>query len=327
MTLMKSLVVDRLGSLDDLRVQETASPELREGQIRVKVAACGLNFVDSLMIEGRYQIKPAVPFVPGSEVTGRVVETGPGVDASMNGRRVFVPVGAGGFADEVVAMANRVLPIPDELTDGQGATFMQSYLTAWFAFTRRTQVEAGKTMLVLGAGGGVGLAAVDVGVALGLKVIAGASSAEKWQLGLDRGAFASVDVINDDVKAKVREIAGGVDIVYDPVGGDLAEPCLRALKANGQYMVVGFVAGIPRLPANFVLLTNRTVVGVDWGAWVGQNQAENQAMLVEVMANIVAGKLHPVEPVSYPMSRAVDAMRDLQKRKVAGKVALVPDFD
>ena len=176
--------------------------------------------------------------------------------------------------------------------------------------------------LVLGAGGGVGLAAVDVGVALGLKVIAGASSAEKRQLGLDRGAFASVDVINDDVKAKVREIAGGVDIVYDPVGGDLAEPCLRALKANGQYMVVGFVAGIPRLPANFVLLTNRTVVGVDWGAWVGQNQAGNQAMLMEVMENIVAGKLHPVEPVSYPMSRAVDAMRDLQNRKVAGKVSL-----
>ena len=324
---MKSLVVDQLGSLDDLRVQDTPRPGLRDGQVRVKVAACGLNFVDSLMIEGRYQIKPAVPFVPGSEITGRIIETGPGVDASMAGRRVFVPCGAGGFADEVVAMANRVLPIPDELTDGQGATFMQSYLTAWFAFTRRTRVEAGKTMLVLGAGGGVGLAAVDAGVALGLKVIAGASSAEKRQLGLDRGAFASVDVINDDVKAKVREIAGGVDIVYDPVGGDLAEPCLRALKPDGQYMVVGFVAGIPRLPANFVLLTNRTVVGVDWGAWVGQNQAENQAMLIEVMQNIVAGKLHPVEPVSYPMSRAKDAMRDLQNRRIAGKVALVPDFD
>ena len=171
------------------------------------------------------------------------------------------------------------------------------------------------------------LPSAGIGALLGLKVIAGASTAEKRQLGLDRGAFASVDVINDDVKAKVREISGGVDIVYDPVGGDLAEPCLRALKANGQYMVVGFVAGIPRLPANFVLLTNRTVVGVDWGAWVGQNQAENQAMLREVMQNIVAGKLHPVEPVSYPMSRAVDAMRDLQNRKVAGKVALVPDFD
>jgi NADPH2:quinone reductase len=228
----------------------------------------------------------------------------------MVGRRVFAPVPNGGFADEVVTAANRILPIPDALSDGQGATFMQSYLTAWFAFTRRTQVQAGKTMLVLGAGGGIGLAAVDAGVALGLRVIAAASSEE-----------------NDDVKARVRELGGGgVDIVYDPVGGDLAEPCLRALNAGGEYMVVGFVAGIPRLPANFVLLLNRTVVGVDWGAWVGRNQAENQKMLIEVMGRIVDGSLRPVEPVAYPMSRAVEAMRDLQNRKVAGKVALVPDF-
>lgn len=324
---MKSLVVNQLGSLDDLHVQETPSPALSEGQVRIAVAACGLNFVDSLLVEGRYQVKPAVPFVPGSEITGRIVETGPGVDASMVGRRVFAPVPNGGFADEVVTAANRILPIPDALSDGQGATFMQSYLTAWFAFTRRTQVQAGKTMLVLGAGGGIGLAAVDAGVALGLRVIAAASSEEKRQLALDRGAFATVDVLNDDVKARVRELGGGgVDIVYDPVGGDLAEPCLRALNAGGEYMVVGFVAGIPRLPANFVLLLNRTVVGVDWGAWVGRNQAENQKMLIEVMGRIVDGSLRPVEPVAYPMSRAVEAMRDLQNRKVAGKVALVPDF-
>lgn len=324
---MKSLVVNQLGSLDDLHVQETPSPALSDGQVRIKVAACGLNFVDSLLVEGRYQVKPAVPFVPGSEITGRIVETGPGVDASMVGRRVFAPVPNGGFADEVVTAANRILPIPDALSDGQGATFMQSYLTAWFAFTRRTQVQAGKTMLVLGAGGGIGLAAVDAGVALGLRVIAAASSEEKRQLALDRGAFATVDVLNDDVKARVRELGGGgVDIVYDPVGGDLAEPCLRALNAGGEYMVVGFVAGIPRLPANFVLLLNRTVVGVDWGAWVGRNQGENQKMLVEVMGRIIDGSLRPVEPVAYPMSRAVEAMRDLQNRKVAGKVALVPDF-
>jgi len=324
---MKSLVVDQLGSLDDLHVQELPSPVLGDGQVRIAVAACGLNFVDSLLVEGRYQVKPPVPFVPGSEITGRIVETGPGVDASLVGRRVFAPVGAGGFADEVVTAANRILPIPDQLSDGQGATFMQSYLTAWFAFTRRTQVQPGRTMLVLGAGGGIGLAAVDAGVALGLRVIAAASSEEKRQLALDRGAFATIDVLTEDVKVRARELGGGgVDIVYDPVGGDLAEPCLRALNAGGEYMVVGFVGGIPRLPANFVLLLNRTVTGIDWGAWVGRNQAENQKMLVEVMGRIVDGALRPVEPVVYPMSRAVDAMRDLQNRKVAGKVALVPDF-
>ena len=324
---MKSLIVDSLGSLDDLHLVESPSPALAEGQVRIKVSACGLNYVDSLMIEGRYQIKPPVPYCPGSEVTGRIVEAGPGVDQAMVGRRVFSPIGSGGFSDEIVTSAMRVIPLPDSLTDGQGATFMQSYLTAWFAFTRRTTGHEGKTMLVLGAGGGIGLAAVDVGVALGMKVIAAASSEEKRQLAVNAGAFATVDVLNDDVKAKVREIAGGgVDIVYDPVGGDLAEPCLRALNPDGQYMVVGFVAGIPRLPANFVLLLNRTVVGVDWGAWVGRNQAGNVQMIMEVMERIQKGELHPVEPVSYPMSRAVDALRDMQNRKVAGKVALVPDF-
>ena len=324
---MKSLIVDQLGNLDDLHLVEQSSPALSDGQVRIKVAACGLNYVDSLMIEGRYQIKPQVPYCPGSEITGTIAEVGPGVDASMVGRRVFSPIGSGGFSDEVVTPANRVIPLPDALSDGQGATFMQSYLTAWFAFTRRTSGHEGKTMLVLGAGGGIGLAAVDAGVALGMKVIAAASSEEKRQLALNAGAFATVDVLNDDVKAKVREIAGGgVDIVYDPVGGDLAEPCLRALNPGGQYMVVGFVAGIPRLPANFVLLLNRTVVGVDWGAWVGRNQAGNVEMIFEVMDLIQKGKLHPVEPVSYPMSRAVDALRDMQNRKVAGKVILVPDL-
>jgi len=214
------------------------------------------------------------------------------------------------------------------LSDGQGATFMQSYLTAWFAFHKRAQVREGSTMLVLGAGGGVGLAAVDLGVAMGMRVIAAASSEEKRELARRHGAFATIDVLTEDVKARTRELCGGgVDMVYDPVGGDLAEPCLRALAPGGQYLVVGFVAGIPRLPANHVLLTNRTVVGVDWGAWMLRNYNDNAAMLLEVMENIRAGKLHPVEPVTYPMHEAVAAMRDLQNRKVAGKVSLVPQFD
>ena len=232
------------------------------------------------------------------------------------------------FAEEAVLSEDRVIAIPDQLSDGQGATFMQSYLTAWFAFHKRAQVREGATMLVLGAGGGVGLAAVDLGVAMGMRVIAAASSPEKRQLALDRGAFAAIDVLNEDVKLRTRELCGGgVDMVYDPVGGELAEPCLRALAPFGQYLVVGFVGGIPRLPANHVLLTNRTVVGVDWGAWVGRNIVENQGMLVEVLAGIASGKLHPVEPVMYPMSQAVQAMRDLQDRKIAGKVALIPQFD
>ena len=323
---MKALQVQQLGSLDDIEIVVFDSPDLLPGQIRVAVLASGLNYVDSLMIEGKYQIKPPVPYRPGSEIVGRVIEVASDVTNVKIGDRVFSP--SGGFADEAVLSAMRVIPIPDQLSDGQGATFMQSYLTAWFAFHKRAHVREGATMLVLGAGGGVGLAAVDLGVAMGMRVIAAASSAEKRQLALDRGAFAAIDVLNEDVKLRTRELCGGgVDMVYDPVGGDLAESCLRALAPFGQYLVVGFVGGIPRLPANHVLLTNRTVVGVDWGAWVGRNVAENQEMLVEVLAEIAAGKLHPVEPVTYPMSKAVQAMRDLQDRKIAGKVALVPVFD
>lgn len=324
---MKTLVVEELGSLDAIKTVEMPDAALTDGTVRIDILACGLNYVDSLMIEGKYQIKPPVPYRPGSEVVGRITEVGPNVQGLSVGQRVFVPIGVGGFSDSAVVHATRALPIPDSLSDGQGATFMQSYLTAWFAFHHRAVIQEGDTMLVLGAGGGVGLAAVDLAVSMGVKVIVAASSAEKRQLGLDRGAFAAIDVLTEDVKARARELSENkLDLVYDPVGGDLAEQCLRALAPGGQYLVVGFVAGIPRLPANHVLLTNRTVVGIDWGAWMLRNQKANGEMLMQVMAEIAAGRLHPVEPVAYPMSRAVEAMRDLQNRKVAGKVALVPDF-
>ena len=324
---MKTMLVKELGSLDALEIVTSDDPALPEGHVRIEILACGLNYVDSLMIEGKYQIKPPVPYRPGSEVVGRIVEVSSDVKNVSVGQRVFAPIGQGGFADSAIVAANRVLPIPDSLSDGQGATFMQSYLTAWFAFHHRAVIQDGDTMLVLGAGGGVGLAAVDLAVSMGVRVIVAASTEEKRQLGLDRGAFAAIDVLNEDVKARARELSGNkLDLVYDPVGGDLAEQCLRALAPGGQYLVVGFVAGIPRLPANHILLTNRTVVGVDWGAWMLRNQKANAEMLLQVMSEITAGRLHPVEPVAYPMSRAVDAMRDLQNRKIAGKVALVPDF-
>lgn len=320
--------VTELGPIENLETIEVESPPLRNGQVRLEILACGLNYVDSLFIEGRYQIKPPVPYHPGSEVVGRVIEVAPDVTSPSVGQRVFAPVGVGGFSSEAVIAASRVLPIPDALTDGQGATFMQSYLTAWFAFKERMTVREGMTMLVLGAGGGIGLAAVDTGVALGMRVIAAASSQDKRQLALDRGAFATIDVLTEDVKTRTRELSGGgVDVVYDPVGGDLAEPALRALAPGGIFMVIGFVGGIPRLPANFVLLQNRSVVGVDWGYWVGRNPDDNARMIREVLAEISAGRLNPVEPQIYPMSRAVDAMNDLKNRKVAGKVALVPIWD
>lgn len=333
---MRAVECREFGPVDRLVVTERPSPSPGEGQVRVEVTACGVNYVDGLFIQGRYQIRPPVPFVPGMEAVGRVVELGAGVDGADGGicvgDRVLANVGLGGYASEVVAPADRVVRLPETLSDGQAATFMQSYLTGWYALRERTRVEPGQTLLVLGAGGGVGLAAVDIGSALGCRVIAAASSEAKRQLALDRGAQAVIDTAActpDDAKNAAREFGavtgrGGVDHLYDPVGGELGEACLRALGEDGNYLVIGFVAGIPRLPANQILLRNRRVIGVDWGAWAGRHPTENQRLLTEVLGLIAAGDLSPVEPVTYPLEQAARALADLGTRNVAGKVALVP---
>lgn len=324
------------GPIENLRVVERESPPLAAGQVRLDVAASGVNFVDGLFVQGRYQIKPPTPFVPGGEVVGRVVEIGDGVDGVGVGDRVFANVGLGGFASQVVVSPRQLVAIPDALTDGQAATFMQSYLTGWYALTVRARAQAGDTMLVLGAGSGVGLAAVDIGAALGLRVIAAASTPQKRALAESRGALATIDNttldaagIKDAAKAFAasfddRADRGGVDLVYDPVGGEVGEVAVRALGEDGQYLVIGFVAGIPQLPANQVLLRNRRITGVDWGAWVGRNQEANRTLLSEVVGRIDAGDLDPVEPETYPLADAAQALQDLADRKIAGKVALVP---
>jgi NADPH:quinone reductase len=341
---MRVVECRQFGPVDDLAVIDRPSPELADDQVRIDVAACGVNYVDGLFVRGAYQIKPPLPFVPGMEVVGTIVEigrdvAGVGPDPSLGnslalGDRVLANVGLGGYASEAVATANQVVVLPDTLTDGQAATFMQSYLTAWFALVERGGVAAGDTLAVLGAGSGVGLAAVDLASALDVAVVAVASTADKRDLATTRGAVETVDsgaLSVDDVKSAVRDFGarhgsapGGVDHLYDPVGGPLGEACLRALGENGQYLVIGFVAGIPKLPANQVLLRNRRIVGVDWGAWAGRHPVENRAMLDGVLAMIATGDLTPPEPVTYPLADAAAALTDLAERRVAGKVALVP---
>ena len=324
---MRSIVCREFAPLDKLVLEESPSPDLFPGCVRIAVSACGVNFVDALFVQGKYQIKPPTPFVPGMEVVGRIVEVAPDVSGFALGTRVFANVGLGGYSSEAVVAAKRLIALPDSLTDGQAATFMQSYLTAWFALVERARVESGKWLLVAGAGSGVGLAAVDVGHALGLNVIAIASSDEKRRLATERGAVAVIDsrLTADEIKEQAKHLSGGgVDYFYDPVGGELGETCLRALTDDGQYLVIGFVAGIPQLPANQVLLRNRRVTGVDWGGFAGRNPAINDRMLADVLRLIAEGRLKPVEPATYPLNRAADALRDLEDRKVAGKVALVP---
>ncbi len=319
--------------LEELVVTDREPVELGDGQIRVAVTACGVNHVDGLIVEGRYQIKPPLPFVPGMEAVGRVVELGPGVPAGgpvTLGARVLANVGFGGYASEVVVHHRRASALPDTLSDGQAATFAQSYLTGWFGLVHRGRVAAGETLLVLGAGSGVGLAAVDLGAALGLRVVAVASTEEKRDLARSRGAELVLDPATDDVKALAREFGAasgraGLDHLYDPVGGDLGTSCLRALGENGQYLVIGFVAGIPSLPANQILLRNRRVTGVDWGAWATANPAEDREHLEQVLRLVAAGALAPVEPVTYPLEEAGAALRALADRRIAGKVALLPE--
>ncbi len=323
---MRHVVCHEFAPLDQLRVEEAPDPTPGPGQVVVEVRAAGVNFVDGLFVQGLYQIKPPRPFTPGSEVAGVVTALGEGVDGVAEGDRVLATTWLGGYASHVVVAADQVVPVPGQLTDGQAAAMIQSYATMLFAFTRRTTVAAGEWVLVLGAGGGIGLAAIDVARHLGARVIAAASSEDKRALALAAGAEAVVDSSTEDVKARAREISGGgVDVVVDPIGGDAAEAALRALGWMGRYVVIGFAAGdIPRLPANQVLLNNRTVVGVDWGAWTMRDGAGNRAVLAELMDLAGEGALHPVEPTTYPLDQVVAALTDLAERRVAGKVVLVP---
>lgn len=323
---MQVISCNSFGPVSDLVVEERPSSPVGAGQVRIAVTAAGVNFVDGLFVQGLYQIKPPLPFVPGGEIAGVVSEVGEGVTTHAVGDRVFASTGLGGFASEVVWPARRALHTPEALTDGQAATFVQSYGTAWFALHHRARATAGESLLVLGSGGGVGLAAVDVGRAMGLQVIAAASSEAKRALAVRYGAQATIDTTTEDVKTRAKELSGGgVHLVYDPVGGALAEAGLRSLRDDGQLLVVGFAGGeIPKLPANQILLRNRRVTGVDWGGWVGSHQAENEQLLNDVLAAIERGELSPVEPIAYALADVASALQDQLDRRVVGKSVLVP---
>jgi NADPH:quinone reductase len=322
---MRSVVCKELGPPDQLEVTEGPPPEPREGQVRIAVRAAGVNYVDGLIAAGRYQVKLTPPFVPGSEVAGVIDAVGADVDEQRIGERVFATLGVGGFAEAAIARAGDAQPIPEVLDFARAASFHQAYSTAWFAFTRRTTVTPGETALVTGAGGGIGLAAIDVARALGLRVIAVASTGEKRKLAEQAGADATIDSSSEDVKARARELSdGGVDVVYDAVGGELSEATLRALRFDGRFLVIGFTGGIAKVPMNLVLLNNRTVIGVEWGGWVMKHPDENRIMVAEVLDRIAAGDLHPVAPTQRPLEEAGTALSDLLERRAAGKIVLVP---
>jgi NADPH2:quinone reductase len=323
---VRVVVCKELGSLYNVVVEEREPPAPGPGQVVVDVRAAGLNYVDGLLCQGRYQMKPAVPFVPGGEIAGVVRALGPGVHGLETGDRVMALTGFGAFAEQVVVAETSLDPIPSVLSFAQAAAFIQSYSTAWFTLVRRTSVAERDWVLVLGAGGGIGLATVDVALSLRARVVAAASSKEKLAAAVAMGAHASVAYEDEDLKTRVREITeGGADVVVDPVGGHHSEPALRATRMFGRFCVIGFASGsIASLPLNQVLLNNRTVIGVDWGAWAARNAEANRAMLSNLITMTEEGRLHPVEPVQRPMAAAAEAMASLLDRTVSGKVVLVP---
>lgn len=323
---MRAVVCTELAPIDRLVVEERPDPEPGPGKVVVAVRAAGVSYVDGLFVQGRYQIKPPLPFTPGGEVAGDVVAVGDGVDGVDVGDRVLALPWLGGFASHVELAAAGVVPIPPALSYGQAAGLVQSYGTMLFALTRRTELREGEWVLVLGAGGGVGLAAIDVARHLGANVIAAASSEAKLALAVAAGATATIAYETEDLKVRAREISGGgVDVVVDPVGDRFADAALRSLGWMGRYLVIGFAGGeIPHMPANQVLLNNRTVVGIDWGAWTLRDPDGNRALLAELMDLADSGAISPVEPTPYALDDVVAALTDLQDRKVAGKVVLIP---
>ncbi|MBX7161110.1 MAG: zinc-binding dehydrogenase [Acidimicrobiia bacterium] len=322
---MTSVVCPELGPLTNLRLETRPLADPGADEVRLSVGAAGVNFVDALFVKGEYQIKPPVPFVPGSDVAGVVDAVGSAVDGWAPGDRALAMVGLGGYASAVNVAASRLVRLPDGLDIERAAAMVQAYATARYSLVNRAGVAPGDKVLVLGAGGGVGLACVDTARALGADVVAAASSPERLAAAAAAGATHTVDYSAAELKSAVRDAVGFVDVVVDPVGGALTEAALRTLGDDGRLLVIGFASGeIPRLPANQILLRNRRVVGVDWGAWMLTHAEENQALLEEVVAAAADGRLHPVAPTAYPLADAAAALADLAERRLVGKAVLVP---
>ncbi|RBY79563.1 NADPH:quinone oxidoreductase family protein [Geodermatophilus sp. TF02-6] len=322
---MRRIVCREFGPVERLAPVEEPDSAPGPGEVVVAVEAAAVSFVDGLIVQGRYQVRPPLPHTPGSAVAGRVRSVGADVAAVSPGDRVVVlSMAGGGFATDLVAPASAVSPLPVGLAPALAATAVENYSTMAFALSSRVRVDPGEWVLVLGAGGGIGLAAVDVARAAGARVVAAASSQTKREAARAAGAEVVVDYA--DLKTRVREVTGGgADVVVDPVGGPLAEAALRSLTGYGRFCVLGFAGGeIPRLPANLVLLRNRTVVGVDWGDWARTRPEAATALVRDVLGRIARGELRPPDPTCLPLDRAADALARLGRRDVVGKLALVP---
>ena len=309
-----------------LRVDEMPEPDAGAGEIVIDVKAAGVNFPDLLITQGKYQFKPEPPFIPGGEVAGTVRKVGAGVTDFAVGDRVAATMLFGAFAEQVASTAAGAVKLPDGVSFEVGAATLLTYLTTMHALVDRAALREGDKLLVLGAAGGVGSAAIEIGKCLGAKVIAAASSADKLEYCRAHGADETIDYAKEDLKARAKALSGGgVDVVYDPVGGDYTEAALRALAWEGCLLVVGFASGtIPKIPANLVLLKNCQIVGVFWGAFAAKEPERNRAHAERVFDWMAEGKIRPHVDGVFPFDRAREALEKLARREVKGKLVLVP---
>ena len=323
---MKAILCTQFGPPEELILSEVPSPQPGRGQVLIAVKACGVNFPDTLIIQNKYQFEPPLPFSPGGEVAGIIKEVGEGVKHLHGGDSVLSLTGWGGFAEEVVADIATTLPIPLGMDFVTAASMMYTYGTSYHALKNRAQLQAGETLLVLGAAGGVGLAAVQLGILMGAKVIAAASSDEKLAVCRELGAEATINYSTEDLKDRIRELTEGrgADVIYDPVGDRYTEPALRAIAWKGRYLVVGFAGGeIPKIPLNLTLLKGCQIVGVFWGAFTKNEPQESQQNFQELAAWMAEGKLKQHVYKTYPLAEAPNALRDLMERRVIGKAVVV----
>lgn len=322
---MKALVCEHYGPPEGLVFGDVAIPEPGAGEILIEAAFCGLNFPDSLIIQNKYQIKPPLPFSPGGEVAGKIIKLGPGVQGFAVGDRVAALTNWGAFAEYVVASAAQTTLVPESMDLATASAFTLAYGTSHHALVQRAQLRAGERILILGAAGGVGLAAVEIAKALGAHVIAAASSAEKLALARAHGADELVNYTTDDLKTTMKALTGGrgVDVVFDPVGDRLADPAFRSIGWGGRYLVIGFAGGqIPSLPLNLPLVKGASIVGVFWGDFVARSPALHAQNMAALYAWHAAGKLKPLVSARFALAQGGDAIRWMMERKAVGKVVV-----
>ena len=324
---MKALLCRAYGPIDTLRVEEVPSPRPGPNEVVIEVKASSLNFPDALLVQGLYQVKPPLPFSPGMELAGIVKEVGAGVAGLAPGDRVLASPGRGGFAEECLVAADRVSPLPSGMDFETGAALVLTYCTSLHALQDCAALQAGETLLVLGAAGGVGTAAIELGKAMGARVIAAASSEEKLAFCRKLGADETIDYQKSDLRKRVLELTGGngADVVYDPVGGDYTESALRATAWRGRLLVIGFASGtIPAIKLNLALLKERSLIGVYWGDWTQRDPAGQRRHVERLAQWFAGGKIKPAVSERVSLAEAPAAMQRMLQRKVHGKVVVVP---